>query len=306
MIDALSDDEAISPRQILEELDRAIVEHLRWLKEWHRAVLCGGTGAGDASLSAPDAFGRFGAWYLRNQHKRLLDQPAMRNLAALHSEARERSRALMAAAKAGRPLPEDGYDAFMDTSAAFIAQARRVERAFQAASSDLDTLTGVHNRKAMARDLERERLRALRSGRPCCIGIADLDRFKAINDRHGHAAGDRVLKAAAECFLRSLRPYDLVYRYGGEEFLFCLPDADTNAARDILERLRQELHASPVSVGAAEPLAVSASFGITQMDADTTVDAAIARADAALYRAKEAGRDRVCVFGEEGAEGQES
>lgn len=113
---------------------------------------------------------------------------------------------------------------------------------------ELDPLTGLHNRHAMERELERERERFLRTKHPCCIALGDLDHFKQVNDSYGHGVGDRVLEASADCFLRHLRPYDSLYRYGGEEFLFCLPDADLKSARKIIERLRLELESRPVEI----------------------------------------------------------
>ena len=221
---------AVSTHEILEQLDRAIADHMLWLKAWHRSLLCAEAPFPEDLAYDPQDLGRFGTWYVKNQHRGLVDQPAVRNLAGLYRELHDQARGLARDARAGLPLPREAYDAFMDTSAAFVAQARRLERAFATASSDLDPLTGVHNRQAMERDLERERTRAVRSGRPCCFALADLDHFKAINDAHGHGAGDRVLVAAAERFLATLRPYDSIYRYGGEEFLFCLPDTSEAVA----------------------------------------------------------------------------
>jgi len=287
---------AVSTHEILEQLDLAIAEHMRWLKAWHRSLLCAEAPFPEDLAYDPQDLGRFGTWYVKNQHRGLVDQPAVRNLAGLYREMHDQARGLARDARAGLPLVRESYDAFMDTSAAFISQARRLERAFATASSDLDPLTGVHNRQAMERDLERERTRALRSNRPCCFALADLDRFKAINDAHGHGAGDRVLVAAAERFLAALRPYDSVYRYGGEEFLFCLPDTSATDAQGILERVRRKLEERPVPTDRGDALAITASFGFAEVDADCTMDETIQRADRALYRAKALGRNRVCSW----------
>ena len=107
---------------------------------------------------------------------------------------------------------------------------------------------------------------------------------------------DRVLVAAAECFLAALRPYDTVYRYGGEEFLFCLPDAPADIAQKILERVLGELRSKSITVHEGRTVSVTCSFGIAQVDADATVDETVKRADRALYQAKNEGRDRVCIW----------
>jgi len=287
---------SVTVREILVELDQALIDHMVWLKVWHRALLCAAPLGAREWADAPGDLGRFGAWYVRNQHKGLVNQPAIHELAALHREMHERARVLAQSVRAGTSVSRKDYDAFMDTAASFVIHMRRLERAFSRASSDLDPLTGLHNRQVMARELERERSRALRANRPCCFAIADLDHFKAVNDTHGHAIGDRVLVATAECFLATLRPYDTVYRYGGEEFLLCLPDAPADIARRILERVIGELRAKSITVREGHTLSITCSFGVAQVDPDATVEETVKRADQALYRAKNEGRDRVCVW----------
>lgn len=290
----------VTVHEILLELDQALNDHMVWLKVWHRALLCSGPDGGDRRTDPPADLGRFGAWFVRNQHKGLVNQPAIRDLAGLHRDMHQRAHALVQMAHDGLPVARKDYDAFMDTAAAFVARARRLEKAFARASSDLDPLTGLHNRQVMARELERERSRALRASRPCCLALADLDHFKVVNDTYGHAGGDRVLVAAAECFLSALRPYDTVYRYGGEEFLFCLPDAAADIAHKVLERVLGELRSKSIMVREGITVSVTCSFGVAQVDADATIDEVIERADQALYRAKSDGRDRVYTWREAG------
>ena len=285
---------SISAQEILDQLDQAIAEHVVWLKDWHRTLICADESSTEDLAYDPSYLCRFGSWYVRNQHLGLVDQPVIRNLADLHRNMHDRAEALSEAARDGETLPRDKYDAFMDTAGAFIAQARRLEKAFSAATSDLDPLTGLHNRQAMTKELKQERARALRTESPCCVAIGDLDKFKAINDTHGHAAGDRVLLAIADCFLGQLRSYDAVYRYGGEEFLFCLPNADEATAERILERLRQALKSRRVPLDNGSEVSVTGSFGFAPLSEDITVEEAIDRADRALYRAKTEGRNRVC------------
>lgn len=287
---------SVTVREILVELDHALNDHMVWLKVWHRALLCAESPGAEELTDIPGDLGRFGAWYVRNQHKSLVNQPAIRELASLHREMHERARALVQLAQAGTTVPQVDYEAFMDISATFVNHTRRLEKAFARASSDLDPLTGLHNRQVMTRELERERSRALRSNRPCCLALADLDHFKAVNDTHGHAIGDRVLVAAAECFLAELRPYDTVYRYGGEEFLFCLPDAPSEIAQRILERVLGKLRTKSITIQAGRTLSVTCSFGVAEVDPEATIEETVKRADQALYQAKNQGRDRVCVW----------
>ena len=123
--------------------------------------------------------------------------------------------------------------------------------------------------------------------------MIDLDNFKQINDRHGHAAGDTVLRHVAQCLHAQLRGDALLARYGGEEFVALAPVADLPVARRLAERLRQAVESSDWSEAMPGLQRVTASLGVTLMDGDETLEAALARADEALYRAKNAGRNQV-------------
>jgi diguanylate cyclase (GGDEF)-like protein len=143
-----------------------------------------------------------------------------------------------------------------------------------------DGLTGVANRRAWDDELPRELARAARSGRELCVALVDLDHFKDYNDRHGHQAGDRQLKAAAAAWQAGLRRTDLLARYGGEEFAVLLPDCGLAAAMEIADRLR------------GAPPEVTCSLGVACWDGLEDATQLVARADRALYAAKAAGRDR--------------
>ena len=287
---------AATPSEILAELDQAIGDHLVWLMEWHRAFVCGKTPTAQDLARDPHHLCRFGTWHVKNQHRGLVDQPAIHGLARSHRDMHDRARNLMEKAGAGHAVAEQDHAAFEESAVHFIDQARRLEKAFATAASELAPLTGLRNRQSMANDLERERARALRGGHPCCVALADIDHFKKVNDTHGHAVGDEVLVACAQRFLRQLRPYDMVFRYGGEEFLFCLPNSDTEQAMKVLERMRHAVADSPVEAADGTRIALTVSFGVAAMDEDADGDEAARRADAALYEAKETGRDRVCVW----------
>lgn len=147
-----------------------------------------------------------------------------------------------------------------------------------------DALTGLANRRVLDETLPKVIADAQRSDRPLSVAMLDLDHFKRFNDQHGHQAGDDLLREAATAWSRELRPGDTLVRYGGEEFLVVLPACDPGGALQVADRLR-----------AVTPQAITASAGIaTWLDGESD-DAFVARADAALYRAKRAGRDRTVV-----------
>jgi diguanylate cyclase (GGDEF)-like protein len=157
-----------------------------------------------------------------------------------------------------------------------------------------DPLTGLHNRRAFQVRLGEELARVHRSGGPLALLMLDLDRFKALNDRYGHPAGDAALHTVAAVLKQELRTVDLPARLGGEEFGVLLPDSDGQAALMAAERLRTAIASCPIVYQAAT-LAITASIGVAWYPghADTS-EGLLRAADQALYRAKEAGRDRVC------------
>ncbi len=163
-----------------------------------------------------------------------------------------------------------------------------------------DELTGLWNRRTFVERVEQEWGRSVRYGRPFAFIMVDIDRFKAINDAHGHQAGDEVLRAVASRLSRVRRPPDFICRYGGEEFALFLPETTLSGGMVAAERLRSALAASPVDLGKlGVSIAVTASFGVSAGPdpAIRSVDELIAAADRALYRAKAEGRNRVAAAG---------
>ena len=155
----------------------------------------------------------------------------------------------------------------------------------------VDGLTGLANRRAASEAVHAEVARAQRLETPLAVVLADLDGFKEVNDAHGHAVGDAVLRTFAEVLRETLRESDVAGRWGGEEFLLLLPGADEDGAAQLAERVRVALAAR--SIPGVPGLRVTASFGVAEYAGETNTDQLIAAADGALYRAKDAGKNRV-------------
>lgn len=153
-----------------------------------------------------------------------------------------------------------------------------------------DPLTGVANRRELAQRLQLERDRCLRLASPLSVIVADIDYFKRVNDTYGHTTGDAVLRHVAELLQQHSRRYDVVARFGGEEFVVLLPETSLATAVDVAERMRLTLATADIAP-LAEP--VTASFGVASMTCDEPGDSLLGRADRALYQAKERGRNRV-------------
>jgi len=180
--------------------------------------------------------------------------------------------------------------------ATMTREAARKNRELQRANETIeklariDALTDLSNRRMLEEALPREAARAERLQERLSLIFADLDRFKSINDRFGHKAGDQVLIRAGAVFKSQLRSYDVAARYGGDEFVLLLPGTPLDAALAVAERIRQDLAASEVQEC---PRQITASLGVAGRAAGEAAGDLLARADAALYRAKQMGGNRV-------------
>jgi diguanylate cyclase (GGDEF)-like protein/PAS domain S-box-containing protein len=165
--------------------------------------------------------------------------------------------------------------------------------------ADHDELTSLLNRRGSWQAIQRIHADSGRSRRPYALAIVDLDHFKQVNDTYGHAAGDKVLRSVAETLRSSVRESDWIGRWGGEEFVVALPGATEVQGLMALDRLRKTVAVRPIEID-GRPIQVTVSVGFAISRArDDGLDAVLARADQALYRAKEAGRNQVCYSGSE-------
>jgi diguanylate cyclase (GGDEF)-like protein len=161
-----------------------------------------------------------------------------------------------------------------------------------------DALTDIYNRRYFMELATIHIERSFRMSSSCFVVIYDLDHFKLVNDKYGHLAGDKVLKETAARIKKTIRPYDLFGRYGGEEFILVMSDVDEKNVFNAVERLRQKICAAPVEYENLR-IPISASFGISSATPPTDINEATKHADEALYRAKEGGRNRVVVHRED-------
>lgn len=187
------------------------------------------------------------------------------------------------------------FHAYVDRSLSFFARMRVYNRELQQLASR-DPLTGVMNARAYYAACDQQIRLGRRNRRPFAVLFVDLDHFKRINDTLGHAAGDEVLRTVARTLQAGIRASDLLGRIGGEEFSIFLPETDVDGAVQLAEGLRAAVQACHPRAG-GEAIAVTASIGVAAShDADAALPAIQERADEAMYRAKQAGRNRVSVL----------
>jgi diguanylate cyclase len=190
-----------------------------------------------------------------------------------------------------------------DALAAAQRKVAQAEHEIEAMRNELETvkamlqqdpLTGTLNRRGIDEAFRQEVSRCERHGSALCIALIDLDDFKTLNDCLGHQAGDRALTQVANIVTRTLRPTDRVGRYGGEEFLLLLPDTGLTQSATVMARIKRQLASQPL-VEAAGTIKITFSGGVAQRNARESFDAVLARADAAMYQAKQAGKNRTAL-----------
>jgi diguanylate cyclase (GGDEF)-like protein len=179
-------------------------------------------------------------------------------------------------------------------SLALLAVRKDMEMHRLAHAATVDSLTGLFNRPYLDVRLREEVERARRGSSPLTVMMADIDDFKAINDRYGHQTGDAVLQAAGAVFRSAVRVFDVCARYGGDEFAILMPMSDWSSAAACGERIRQRLTERAASVGVASPQ-LTVSIGVAVAEPGDTPEDLIRRADRCLYQAKAEGKNRVCL-----------
>lgn len=282
----------------LRELDAGVMHHTSWLKGLHRAIVCGTEPSAQDLAQDAHCLCHFGQWYENND-----SCPEMRaniryaKIGVLHKAMHDQARTLLLQSSEGRRITSQEYDVFMDQAIHFRLEIGALQSEIINRICATDHLTGVWNRNGMILQLQQEHERMARNGDPCCICMMDLDFFKQVNDTHGHCVGDMVLHTASQFIKAQLRKYDSIFRFGGEEFLICLPGIAEEDAVLTLDRLREALAQLPIAIEGKEALHITASFGLASMAVDESAEDTIQKADHALLCAKAGGRNRVCRWG---------
>jgi len=284
-------------RKSLEQLDQAVHDHTRWHDNLIRSIVCHlPCDPNDLDEKAHRQC-RFGQWYYEQAPVELWEQPAFAAIEAEHKRLHQVAAHMLREASTGMPVSRDGYDDLVAGCERLHLELDSLRHAIAGSLRDRDALTGAHGRIEMLPTLREWRELARRNVQQCCIAFMDLDHLKEINDRHGHVVGDQVLAAVVQHVTEHLRPYDKVFRYGGDEFLISLPGADLEIGKKVIGHIRAQIAAAPhIASPAGYPIATTASFGLALLEPDISVEDSIDRADKALLVAKAAGRNRVCSW----------
>jgi diguanylate cyclase (GGDEF)-like protein len=283
-----------SQRQVetAKEIDSLLEGHRTWVDHLNKSLICGATTP--AGTLEEDAHSRcaLGNWLEARAGKLFSDNNQHQELLKHHKNIHDLARSMVQYAERGVQIAESTYDDFLNAAYEFEKLIGSAYDSIIAAINATDPLTGAQTRSHM-RTLLEDRISRISSSLPSWILMIDLDHFKSINDRYGHEIGDRVLKGFAAVVRDHIRSSDLFFRYGGEEFLLSISDVGEDRIANVAERLRsaisRESHAAPDGTR----FSITASIGITQLSACQDVTSAINTADAAMYAAKRAGRNKV-------------
>ncbi len=290
----LSNDEL---HQVTKQLDQAIYNHEQWCKNLYRTLICRLMPDERDLQSDAHHHCAFGQWYYEHSPAGLKTFDGFTAIESVHHRLHHLTTEMLSTSANGGDIPPEKYDQFSNSLDGLRLELMSLKREVQELLFNRDPLTSAFTRLGMLSRLREQHALLERKQQPCALIMLDLDHFKRVNDTWGHTAGDAVLAAVAQNARGQLRPYDLLFRFGGEEFLICLPDTNIEAACAMAERLRKSIEEMAVSFE-DNMLSVTVSLGIAPLAVDTIVEDSIANADHALYAAKEAGRNRSITWTE--------
>jgi diguanylate cyclase (GGDEF)-like protein len=279
---------------ILRQLDHAIQLHDQWYKDLLRVLIP--RLKPNVEDLMPNSHHRchFGQWCYSNEARFLVRNPAFISLLLEHEKMHSEAQNLLQLLADEQPIPLrkwERFDNYLEKTQ-FSFQALRQE--YADISQHRDPLTEAQTRENMLLELREQDALVKRERQSCALVMFDLDHFKRINDKYGHIAGDAVLVSIVRCVKSLLRQYDQVYRYGGEEFLICMPSTTVDEAIKVVERMRSAVEKLQIQFDNSQVrVNVTVSFGIACLMQDRSVEESIDYADKAMYEAKVSGRNRV-------------
>ncbi|MBF0108597.1 MAG: diguanylate cyclase [Magnetococcales bacterium] len=292
----------VESRSLMHRIEVAMVSHEEWLARLYRVLICGGSLGEEYTASDAHDRCKFGQWLRKmcQYNPKLESFPLVVDIAFLHRRMHEAVQDLLryhASPNMDRDILARMYDEVIAKKMAFRWLVAALDHLICYQILHTDPLTNTLGREKLLATLNREIADVAKNPqRESLIAMVDIDYFKKINDTYGHLAGDRVLIEVTRFIKANLRPTDLVFRYGGEEFVLFLSNTSLSRAGNLLDRLRQRLSSYEISTTPLSfPLTITASFGVTRLTPHESVQDQLERADGAMYQAKKQGRNCVVV-----------
>ena len=280
--------------QLSIKLKNMLQEHISWLKNIQKQIICDFP-VTDELLNEVKSCNncKAGEWYYSVSETALLTNEDFIKIGENHKDLHNIAYKLLSEYSKNNCISSKTYDNFSHIHDIFFDSFQSFVKKIEITQNQYDYLTKLPNRKSFNLILNKEFQRLQRSNEKCCIVLADIDHFKNINDNHGHKSGDIALIKIAAIFLENMRKFDSVGRYGGEEFIFCLPNTTSSQAYQIVERIRKSIESTIITVNENCKLNLTCSFGIAEIEKDVQIQQSIDKADKALYRAKNLGRNQI-------------
>lgn len=283
--------------ETIKVLNAAIKNHRCWFDKLHTSMLCHQPFPEDILNETAHTRCQFGKWYYGNVSESIKAFSEFSELEASHKYMHDNARHLAQLCKEKKLITVDDYQPFLENQHHLIDLLGKLHDQLIEYQYCFDGLTGAVNRKSITLLLEQSFENMRRYDRSYSVAMLDVDHFKKINDTYGHLSGDQVLKHLCMFLRRKLRKSDCIGRYGGEEFLIMLPETEQKIAVDVMEECREGLAREEIII-AEKSVSVEVSIGVSELASDDE-DAwqVVKRADFALYKAKEQGRNRVMQSG---------
>ncbi|MBF0358287.1 MAG: diguanylate cyclase [Magnetococcales bacterium] len=279
--------------EILHQLDLLLLNHDEWFSELTKNIILNEDINDDFISENPHELCNFGKWFYNDLPPDLRQAPISKDIELIHKNMHLKFKDILVAWKEKKRISKDSYNEATVKKMAFMLTVNTLQFMIYDYLLQTDPLTKTLNRTKLLSTLERERNRISETGESCAVVMADIDYFKKVNDTYGHAVGDMVLVQTALFFSSVLRPMDLVFRYGGEEFLIYMSNLDLISAIKTLDRIREKFATNKIMISTGKMINITASFGVAMLDPKVSIDSSIKKADLALYAAKRSGRN--CV-----------
>ena len=283
-------------QMIVNHLDQSLHNHEVWFNSLIRTLICHLPADQHDVSDNPEKKCRFGQWYYSNKIENLREHPGFKLIGEEHSRMHALAKKLLKMTDSGSAVAPPDYDNFSNSLERLRLEITTLKRELENLIYNRDPLTGAINRVNMLTILRELQESAKRENKRSFIAMMDIDHFKQINDQHNHLVGDSILRAAVHLISEVLGPGDQIFRYGGEEFLLCLNNIETDNAFKKIEEIRMKIAETDI-VTTPEKIRITVSFGLVPLDLYSPVEETIENSDKALIAAKSSGRNCTQFWG---------
>jgi len=282
--------------RFIAELDAAVEAHMNWTRRILRCAVLKTSPGADVLAPLAHTLCQFGGWYTANlEHFEAIDAVAAHRVERVHQDMHDAIRAICSDMLAGQPGKHGDVDAFEQSQSELLVLLARFKTSILSNAVRYDPLTGLPLRYGIEGDFTQQQKDARRNRNLFYVALIDIDHFKRINDSYGHPVGDRVLRELADTMSRNLRGNEPLYRFGGEEFLWLLQCKSATDAELSAHRLLTTIRTTPVPIANDQTVTLTVTLGLAQVGDHEELASALERADVALYKGKETGRDRFVI-----------